>query len=201
MIRTLAALAAVALAVWACTVDTKSDKLACKTTADCSGGRTCQAGYCVLGGPIDAANADAPVCPPACASCDFPTGTCNITGAGSGTAITCPAGWNCAITCTETAACGDITCGANACNVTCTGSGACALLTCGTGKCTQDCEGSGACGATMCTSSCRCDVTCNPALTACGTMSCPMHANKLCVQNTVPFPCDSSVAPQCHSCP
>ncbi len=187
MKRALAALAAVTLAVWACTVDTKTDKLACKTSADCSGGRSCQAGYCVLGGPIDAAtdgtSIDAPVCPPACASCDFPTGTCNITGAGSGMAITCPTGWRCAITCTDTAACGDITCGPGACNVTCTGSGACGAVACGT--------------------SCKCDVACNPLLGACGTMTCPVKpGNKYCTTTMIPgSPCDSSAYAQCRSCP
>lgn len=188
MTRALAALVAVALAVWACTVDTKTDKLACKTSADCSGGRTCQAGYCVLGGPIDAANIDAKpidaaVCPPACASCDFATGTCNITGAGSGSAIVCPATWSCVITCTDAAACGDITCGPRACNVSCTGSGACAAVACGT--------------------SCKCDVTCNPSLGACGTMTCPVKAgNKYCTTMGIPgAACDSAAYPQCRSCP
>ncbi|MBV8758908.1 MAG: hypothetical protein JO257_16595 [Deltaproteobacteria bacterium] len=208
MIRAVAALAAVALAVWACSVDRKTPALACKTTADCTGRRTCQSGYCVTDGPVDAKQSDAKqidaaVCPPACASCDFPTGTCNLTGAGSGSAIACPATWSCVITCNNTAPCGNIACGgASACKVTCSGSGACGTLTCGTGKCTQDCEGSGACGATMCASSCRCDVTCNPLVGACGTMTCPMQGNRKCTQNMVPgFPCDSTVAPQCHSCP
>ena len=207
MIRALAALAAVVLAVWACTVDTKSDTLACKSNAECSGGRTCQSGYCVTGGGtidaslIDAKPIDAAVCPPECASCDFPTGTCNMTGHGAATA--CPASWNCVITCTDTATCGNITCGANACNVTCTGSGACGTLTCGTGKCTQDCEGSGACGATMCASSCRCDVTCNPQLGACGTMMCPVKpGNKYCTRMGIPgAACDSSPYAQCRTCP
>jgi len=179
VIRTLAALAAVVLAVWACTVNTKSDTLACKTTADCSTGRTCQAGYCVTDGPVDAKQLDAAVCPPECASCDFATGTCNITG--SAAPITCPATWRCVITCTDTQPCGDITCGTTACQVSCTGSGACASVSCA--------------------SSCKCDVSCDPLGSACGAITCPTHANRDCTVGLVPgAPCDSSVAPQCRSC-
>lgn len=186
MIRTFAALAAVALAAWACTVNTKSDALACKTTADCSNGRTCHAGYCVTDGPIDATNIDAKpidaaVCPPECASCDFPTGTCNLNGSGSATA--CPTSWNCTFTCTDAAPCGDITCGAGACLVSCTGSGAC--------------------GAISCASSCKCDVACNPVNGACGTMSCPVKpGNKYCTATGLPGgACDSGRFAQCRTCP
>ena len=212
----IAVVAGAAIAVWSCTVNTKTDKLACTVQADCTGGRACEGGFCVvdpnakLDAAIDAKDIDAAICPAACGSCDFQSGTCMITGAGSD--VTCPAGWNCAITCTGAGACGDIACtDAASCTVDCTAQGsgsgsgsagtACGNLTCGTGRCTQTCEGSGACGTTSCASSCKCDVTCNPLLGACGTMTCPIHANRNCTTGMVPgAACDSQAAMQCHSC-
>lgn len=199
----IAVVAGVAIAVWSCTVNTKTDKLACTVQADCSGGRVCESGFCVIdpNAKLDAAiDIDAAVCPPACDSCDFPSGTCMITGTGG--AVTCPASWHCNIVCTSTGACGAVTCtDAAACDLTCTGSGACQDLTCGDGRCTQICQGSGACGNTSCASSCKCDVTCSPVFGACGTMTCPVKANKNCTDSMIPGgACNSTVSPQCHSC-
>jgi hypothetical protein len=100
-------------------------------------------------------------------------------------------------------ACGTVSCTTGACDLTCTGSGACGDLTCGTGACTESCNGSGACGATMCGSSCTCDVSCNPLLGACGTMTCPTHANHYCATGGVPgAACSSTAFNQCaQTCP
>ncbi len=48
----------VCLVTAACRVDTRSDKLRCSVQTDCSGGRTCQAGYCIA---VDAHVVDAHV--------------------------------------------------------------------------------------------------------------------------------------------
>src|SRR5262249_18451068 len=159
--------------VWSCTVNRRSDALACSKNSDCGTGRFCSQGYCVIGSPMDAA-IDAPIdvaiCPPQCGQCNFGNKTCTITGTGSG-AITCPAGWNCTINCNGTAACGDISCTmAQSCDVTCGSDRACGNITCDTASCTTHCTSSGsagsACGNLSCTSG-TCDATCDGS-NACG---------------------------------
>jgi hypothetical protein len=187
MTRAFIACAAAVVAIWACTVNTKTDKLACSVQTDCSGGRVCEAGYCVvdpnakLDAAIDAKPIDAAVCPTTCDSCDFASGTCMIAGVGS--AVSCPAGWHCTIMCGTAGACGDITCtSAVACNVTCATEGACGNVTCGGAACTIGCtaQGSGsgsgsgsaatACGTITCGPG-ACAVTCTGS-GACGDTSC-----------------------------
>ena len=133
--------------------------------ADCSGGRVCESGFCVvdpnakLDAAIDAKDIDAAVCPTTCDSCDFPSGTCTITRAPAAD-VTCPAGWNCTITCTGAGACGNIACNnAASCTIDCTaqGSGRArgrarqvlhACDACGRSV-HETCQGSGACGSTI----------------------------------------------------
>ena len=246
----------VTLAVmWSCTVNTRSDQLACKVQADCgTTGRVCESGYCVvdptvkLDAAIDARMIDAFQCPAACSAGCVPNGqVCMIDGTGS--AVTCPAGWNCTISCPTAGACGNITCTAaqsctvtcgiegacgniscgtarctvgctgtgagsavtacgtvscttGACDLTCTGSGACGDLQCGAGACTESCSGSGACGNTACASSCKCDISCNPLLGACGTMTCPTHGSHYCALAGAGTPCNSTVFGNCtQTCP
>lgn len=181
------ALVGIALAVvWSCTVNTKTDKLACTKQADCgTTGRACENGYCVfdpgakldaaIDGPPDAPPPDAFFCPTECnGGCVSETKTCMINGTGA--AVTCPAGFNCTITCATAGACAGVTCtGAQSCNVTCGIEGACGDVTCGDADCTVGCTGSGAgsgtaCGMVSCTTG-ACDLTCTNG-GACGDLTC-----------------------------
>lgn len=200
-------LAAAGLA-WSCSVDRKTDKLACSSQDQCTPmGRVCEQGYCVVdpNAHFDAASdAFVPVCPSACnGGCTFGgTPTCVIQG-GGGAAITCPTGFNCEIVCNGPGACGAITCsGTGSCDVTCNGGGACGALTCGPGKCSETCNQSGACGNLSCSSSCNCNAMCAPA-DACATMTCPSKpGNRYCATGgAAGAPCDSSAFQQCQSCP
>jgi hypothetical protein len=177
-----AALAGIALAVvWSCTVNTKTDKLACHTQADCgTTGRACENGYCVfdpgakLDAAIDAKEIDAFVCPAACTG-GCVDSTCNINGTGA--AVTCPAGFDCTINCPTAGACGDITCSdARSCTITCGIEGACGNVTCGNADCTVGCTGTSsgsgitACGTVSCTAG-ACNLTCTNG-GACGDLTC-----------------------------
>lgn len=167
--------------MWSCTVNTKTDKLACSTQADCgSSGRVCESGYCVFDPSVklDAAP-DSPVCPSQCPSCSFVDRSCMINGAGSD--VTCPPGWNCTISCPTPGACGNISCTqASSCDVTCGIEGACGNVSCGDARCTIGCTGTGsgsgsgsaitACGTVSCTTG-TCDLTCSGG-GACGDLQC-----------------------------
>src|SRR5207302_2084237 len=124
LVGTLAGTAVALISIWACSVDRRSNELACTMQSQCSQGRICAGGYCVEGTlPIDAAPdsppPDAFVCPAQCNSCDIATKTCMITGAGSGD-VTCPVGFHCVIACNVTGACANISCTASqSCDVTC----------------------------------------------------------------------------------
>ncbi|HUJ57828.1 MAG TPA: hypothetical protein VLX92_05035 [Kofleriaceae bacterium] len=220
------AIAALALAA-SCTVDRRSQQLACTTQAQCNPlGRICVQGYCVASGSSTDGGFDGlGGCPPGCLFCDPEQMTCMIQGLTGGD-VTCPSGWNCTIACESPGACGaiacdqaascnitcsfgtscgDITCGAGDCTVSCSSGGlgmpACGTLTCGSGMCTETCQGDGACGDLACDSSCACSATCNPS-TACATMTCPTRGNKYCAQGgSTGAACDPGDAPQCSTCP
>ena len=126
-----AILVGLAIAAAGCLVSRRSPDLECSATTDCTGGRTCNGGYCVLDG-----------CPAGCTSCDTAAKTCAITctAAGACSNVTCPTGYSCDIAGATGAACG--------------------AITCSTGRCTITCAGANACGAIDCASACACDVTC-----------------------------------------
>jgi hypothetical protein len=155
----------------ACLVNNRSDKLACKTQADCQAPRVCEAGYCVV---------DENACPPQCnGGCDLTASppTCTITGSG-GDSITCPAGHHCDISCTGNA-CDNITCtGAVSCTVMCTGNSACNNITCGAADCLITCNGTSACNDVTCGvasgggRSGRCRVTCLGSDGGCNNVTC-----------------------------
>ena len=217
-------LAVLAIVACGCSVDRRSEGLACTTSATCSDGRVCQQGYCVVGMATQdgSPSPDALVCPSICQGndCNLATRTCNITG--SGGAVTCPAGWNCGITCPSDGACASVDCtDAASCTVTCSAIGACgsvqtgsgsATVTCsattacgnivsGTGALDLTCTGTVACGAVQCTSSCQCDVSCSSSA-ACGMNSCPIAPGGQSCSKTsgTGVRCDSTVKPQCHHC-
>jgi hypothetical protein len=148
---------------------------------------------------------DAPfVCPAECnAGCAG--NACRITGDAL-TAIVCPPGIPCVVTCSSFQACkADIMCGnASSCHVICNGENACYFgVECGPGPCTIDCIAAKACpaanncydssactinctgtnsckGSVDCASSCACDVTC-AADAACpnppGFVTCPTNCD------------------------
>jgi hypothetical protein len=177
VIRAGIVLAALALAA-ACSVDRRTDDLACDDDDDCDDGRDCVDGYCVYGGGGD--DGDDPDADPNCpAPCTFCTGTpgvdrtCNVDCSGPGAcrdAIACPPGLVCQVNCSGSGACeGGVDCGeATTCAVLCSGSGACDDgVECGAGACEVTCLGDGACDfGVECNASCACDVTC--AGNACG---------------------------------
>lgn len=201
-------LALAALLVLAsCTVDRKSTVLACTMQSQCTDGRICDQGYCVLpsgtnpqdGGHDGPQQLDSSGCPGECTSCDIAASRCEIDGFG-GANLACPAGWNCTIECLGTAVCGTIACDqAASCDVSCIGSAACGAITCGAGRCQADCQGAGACASVDCEMSCRCDVSCPTG--DCGQLMCPQRpGGTYCTSDgTAGRPCKSA-AGQCHSC-
>jgi hypothetical protein len=181
VIRTAIRLAALALALVttaACSVDRRTDDLACDDDDDCDDGRDCIDGYCVYGGGDDGDDPDAdPSCPAPCTFCTGTPGvdrTCHVECSGSGVcpeAIDCPPGLICQVNCNGSGACeGGVECGeAASCMVLCNGNGACDDgVECGGGPCEVTCIGNGACDFGVdCNASCACDVDC--AAGACDT--------------------------------
>jgi hypothetical protein len=198
--------------VTSCSINHRSDQFACSKPSDCSDGRQCINGECVVpGGEIDAMMTtdgkpppDANLCPDACTSCDVHSMSCTIdcaAGADCGHPITCPAGWNCNIKCTVNDECrSGINCvEAKSCTLTCSGSRACENVTCGSGKCTASCTGLGSCRDVDCTNSCACDVTCTNNNGSC------INPGVFCPAGVIPGSCDNglgctSSAPGCSSC-
>jgi hypothetical protein len=184
--RAAAALAGVlaAAALAACNIDTRSEAYACTGTGDCSDGRTCENGWCVVpggggdagsridggGNPADAAGPtiDAAYCPPECDSC---AGTvCTIrcqSGNSCGGQVHCPAGYSCVVECSGQGSCGGgVDCSeATECDVQCTKGSSCAgVITCGEGPCDVLCSGNFSCaGGIDCSASCACETDCSGA--------------------------------------
>jgi hypothetical protein len=159
--------AVIVLATAGCSIDHASDEIACSTPAECTGGRTCVDGYCV----------EAQVqCPGACQSCVTGTMTCTLDGdATPGGNVTCPAGWNCTITCGSNA-CRNVDCQqAASCAVSCTGNQACDRVQCGDGPCEVTCSGQDACNDVDCRDSCACDVTCSDTQSCANPAQCPSN--------------------------
>ena len=134
------------VALAGCFVDRKSSALACDSTADCTGGRTCDQGYCVTDG-----------CPAECTSCDSAARTCHIDCALPGDCfeVDCPVGYACDVTCAAGSDCGNIFCSDGACNVSCDGAQSCGAIDCSTScSCNVTCAGNG-CSLPTCPSGCE----------------------------------------------
>ena len=141
-------------------------------TPICSGQSSCAACGAALAAPGG-------VCPAECTGgCNLGTNTCNIDCSKNdsqclGATLTCPAGWNCRVACTQKASCKSATvvCPSNyACNVDCGGGGesescALAVVLCKNGNCNLACKGAvnrTACkGATMSCGGNACTATCD----------------------------------------
>lgn len=168
--------AALMLAILAgCSVDRRSSSYRCDVPSDCSGGRVCQQGWCVVAAGVDAAVP--PACPAVCTSCVG--GTCVIdcqNAQDCPDTVVCPPDLNCDVTCTGNQRCADgVDCSAALdCSIACDGIGACAGgVTCGSGACDVNCTGQGAClSGVDCSASCACDTDCGSDV-GCGTPSCP----------------------------
>jgi hypothetical protein len=185
--------------VTSCSINHRSDQFACTKPSDCSDGRECINGECVVpGGVIDAAMTidvkvvDANQCPDGCTSCDLGHMVCTIdcaTGGNCDRPVTCPAGWNCVIKCTVNDECrSGIDCSAaKSCSLTCSGSRSCESVTCGMGKCSATCTGMGSCRDVDCTQSCACDVTCSNNIGAC------LNPGPMCPAGTFPGACDNGL--------
>ncbi len=150
-----------AICLVGCLVSRRTTEFECDTSKDCTGGRTCNQGYCVTDG-----------CPADCSACDTTQRTCTITCAKAGdcAGVTCPSGYSCDITCAAGADCGDIVCGFEACRVTCQGAGACGTIDClDSCACDVSCP-SGACGAETCpASTCMSGTNCDSSPTDCNS--------------------------------
>ena len=173
-----AALLAVVVAFAAgCSIDHRSDTYACTTSADCSDGRRCDNGYCIVTGSLDAPRADA----------KKPTGD----------ASNCPPGYKCEIECNVDNACRNgVDCTAAAsCSVDCTGKGSCEGVECGPGPCDVGCSGPSSCRGVACNNSCACDVLCT------GSQSCQegIQCSSFACRSTNGRGC-TSVPALCHSC-
>lgn len=160
-----AAAIAIGVVLAGCALDHRSDELACTSPTECTGGRSCVDGYCVM----------APVqCPGSCDGCVIATMTCMLDGdAAPNGNVTCPAGWNCAITCGADA-CRTVDCrDGQSCTVECNGDNACDTVRCGSGPCDVTCSGQDACNSVDCRDSCGCDVTCADAQSCSNPAQCP----------------------------
>jgi hypothetical protein len=193
-----------------CSIDHRSDEYACVSQSQCSSGRLCMGGFCIVPGAIDAPRAgDGPHgtgadgsgsndCPDQCSTCNVAQHTCTIdceTSSCTGT-VTCPTGYNCDIKCDTQNSCRNgVTCDATQpCTVECSGSGACRTVTCGDGPCDVTCSGAQSCHGVTCGSSCSCTVLCT------GLQSCPQGD-----VDCTSIGCDdgsgcTATPPFCHSC-
>ena len=202
-----AALLAVVVAFAAgCSIDHRSDTYACTTSADCSDGRRCDNGYCIVTGSLDAPRADAKKptgdasnCPPGCTTCNLAQKTCTIDCqlTSCTNEVTCPPGYKCEIECNVDNACRNgVDCTAAAsCSVDCTGKGSCEGVECGPGPCDVGCSGPSSCRGVACNNSCACDVLCT------GSQSCQegIQCSSFACRSTNGRGC-TSVPALCHSC-
>jgi hypothetical protein len=193
-VRVLVAACATAL-IASCFVDRRSNDFECETEAQCTGGRICEDGFCIM--------PPTPECPEDCnAGCDLELMTCNIGCSLPGQCdltIDCPFGFECTINCSAPGACSNIYCdGAESCEIACTASNACGSIECGDGKCTVVCSTGNACGDVDCSQSCACDVACTGV--GCD-LSCPsVPASECTLDGTLDTPCSSTSQAGCSTC-
>lgn len=201
---------AIAVAVAAlgtsCSISHRSDQYACTTNQDCSDGRVCDNGFCIVAGTIDAARVDGPKsgtdannCPAQCTTCNVQQKTCTINCQQTSCAstVTCPAGYKCEILCNTDNACRNgINCQQSAsCSVECSGKQSCQNVQCGPGPCDVACSGPASCRGVSCSNSCACDITCT------GNQSCSegIVCTSFACRSTNGLGC-TSVPAFCHSC-
>lgn len=195
------------VAAVSCSITHRSAQFECETSADCDPGRACSDGLCVTAafdaGIADAKRdgppPDAALCPPGCTSCG-PNKTCiidcSVTGSNCGSAITCPAGWNCDIRCSTDSSCrAGVNCtGAASCTFQCTGRNSCRGIACGPGACNIGCVANGSCETVACGTSCACDVRCSSGA-SCLIVNCTRP------ECDTGRGCSSVLAPVCETCP
>jgi len=185
-----------------CSVTHRSGDYACTTTNECSTGRTCVGGFCIIPGAIDAPGSnqidakvfhDAPTgnCPQECTSCNGSTCIvdCSVNPTACQTMITCPAGYQCDVRCNTDMSCrAGVQCANNeSCTVTCSGAGSCRGVACSNGACDVQCTGTNSCSRVNCGNSCKCDIACSGTLSCQNQISCGMNA------------CDATPPPGCTS--
>lgn len=192
-----------------CSIHHRSGDYACQTNADCADmGRTCDNGFCIVPGTIDAARPDSPKnggdggngCPAGCTTCNVTQKTCTIncmTTSCTNT-VTCPAGYKCDIQCNVENACRNgVNCQqATGCIVECSGKSSCQNVECGAGPCDVTCSGVSSCRGVSCNNSCACDVLCTGSQSCGDTIQCTSLACK----PATGLGC-TSVPSFCHSCP
>jgi hypothetical protein len=201
----IAASIAIAVVSTSCSINHRSDQYACKSSSECTDGRVCDNGYCIVAGSIDAPrpadapkpNNDANNCPAPCTTCNIAQKTCTIDcqTANCTNAVTCPAGYKCDIQCNTDNSCRNgVNCQmAASCNIDCTGKQSCQNVLCGAGKCDVGCIGAASCRGVACNNSCACDVVCTGSQSCAEGIQCSS------------FGCRSgsgctSVPTLCHSC-
>lgn len=177
-----ALVAATGLWLHACGIESRSEAYLCQGPSDCSDGRICKGGWCVVGGSIDAGAPDAslvvipdaappepdaaPICPAVCSRCE--DGVCFIDCLGDTSCIsrvTCPAGLACAVECGGVLSCqSGVSCGgATECEVSCSGQQSCfGGVECGAAACAVECGARDSCAFGIdCSDSCACETDCS----------------------------------------
>lgn len=195
-----AAIAALTI-IGSCSVSHRSSDYACTKTSDCTGGRVCDNGFCIVEGSIDAPGPpkDSPGsngCPTGCTSCNVAQKQCTVDCRNTSCSgqVTCPTGYHCDIKCDTDGSCRNgVNCTtAASCTVECTAGNACQGVQCGIGPCDVMCTGNGSCRGVSCNQSCACDVLCGTAADCqnvqCTSLGCGSGAG-----------C-TSVPAFCHSC-
>lgn len=200
-----------------CQIDARSDDYRCGGPEDCTDGRMCIEGWCVLGADPDAGidgngGGDAGECPAVCTECV--NGTCIVRCEATlscSSQIMCPPGMPCQVICSGDRSCtGGVSCGdATSCDITCSFLRACGgLITCGAGPCTVACTGDRSCNGAFdvggvvagidCTQSCACDVTCSGPMSCSEAELCPLYPETTCAR---PGNGCTSTPATCNTCP
>jgi hypothetical protein len=185
------AAAALAALLAACGIDSRSQDYECTQTADCTDGRVCRSGWCVVGsggagadaGPPatpDAGNSapDASSCPAGCTRCEDDTCVVEcIEDDSCGDPVVCPPGLPCLVVCEGIGSCAaGIDCSAAAsCDLRCTSREACnGEIRCGEGRCSVTCSARDTCaGGVDCTDSCACETSCDGVQACALAPECP----------------------------
>jgi hypothetical protein len=190
-----------------CSINHKSDRFECSSTADCEAGRMCSEGLCVVGTidgpPADGPRRDAPIdsmtCPSQCTRC-MAGNVCVIdcaVGANCSSPIVCPTGYHCDIRCSLDNTCrSGINCtNAASCAIQCSGRNSCRGVTCGPGACTMNCSAANSCETVSCSTSCACDVKCGIANGSCANVECSRP------ECDTGRGCSATTFPTCDTCP
>lgn len=202
--------------ITSCSINHRSDEVACIVDSDCGGGgKTCHDNQCIGGDGgkpnPDGPKKDGPVipdafeCPQPCTSCDMGSMTCtvdcSITATGCSGQVVCPPGFNCDIQCNVDNACRNgVNCTAGlACSVECSGGSSCRGVVCGIGACKVGCSGFDSCRNVNCGQACACDVECSQ-LARCEAITCKLGTNGGVCRPTFGNGCTSQLD-GCNTCP